>query len=80
MIIELLSCFGCSRIFDNLSVPELCPRCHTKFFKAVNPSKWILVCWFFNNPTHVSKLLLKDLWETIREKAVQLSHTDSTGS
>lgn len=58
-IIELMSCTGCGRIIDQIWMPSQC-KCGVRFFKAVGPTKWVLIKWFLNNPKHVVKLVIAD--------------------
>lgn len=66
MIIELMACMGCQRIVDQFTFPASCPRCMSKFHKAVNPSKWVIFKWFLAHPKHVLKLIIEDIREKYR--------------
>lgn len=66
--IELLSCCGCQRIIDHTIFTSNCKRCHSKFFRTIGPSWWILVKWFVFNPKHVIKLLIQDIREKYHDK------------
>lgn len=67
-VIEILSCTTCSRIVDQYTMAPRCKRCGTNRFRAVNPSAYILACWFFNNPKHVLKLIAQDIREKYHGK------------
>ncbi len=60
MIIELLSCLGCQRIVDQITMGRGCIKCGSKHFRAVGPTAMVLVRWFLANPKHVIKLLIRD--------------------
>ena len=67
-VIELLSCMGCGRIIDHLNFKDRCPRCCSRFSKAIGPSFLILVRWFLTSPKHVFNLIIQDLREKLSEK------------
>lgn len=79
-IIEILSCYGCQRIVDQFTMGTKCPRCHSKYFKTVHPSKWILFKWFIYNPKHVLKLIATDIREKYYEARSKHSNTNSSSS
>lgn len=67
MIIELMACrAGCGRVIDQFYMPDRC-KCGSRFFTAVNPDILILVKWFIQQPIHVIKLVIQDLWEKAHE-------------
>lgn len=66
--IELLSCAGCQRIVDQWTMFPKCKRCGTKMFRQVRPTKYMILCWFLNQPKHVAKLYLQDLREKYHAK------------
>lgn len=79
MVIEILACMGCSRTVDQFTMCYGCVECGGKLFKAIKPTKFRLLCWFFNDPKHVWKLILQDIRETY-EKRRKHCNTDSSGS
>lgn len=61
--IEILACMGCGRTEDQWTMCYGCKDCHGKLFKQIKPTKFRLLCWFFNNPKHVWELIKQDLRE-----------------
>lgn len=61
MIIELLKCNGCWRVWDNYHYGFGCEGCYSKLSRRVNPTKFNLIKWFLTNPKHVTKLVILDL-------------------
>lgn len=78
--IDILSCTACARTVDQWTMLPKCKRCGGKVFKLVQPTKWVLLCWFLNEPRHVVRLIIQDLREKWDEQKGKHRNTDSAGS
>lgn len=65
--IELLSCIACSRIVDQWTMGPSCTLCGTNRYRKVNPSWFTILCWIWNHPKHVAKLVVQDIKEKCHE-------------
>ena len=65
--IELMSCMGCGHIIDQLNMIPRC-NCGGRYFKAVGPTKMVLLRWFLGNPKQVTKLIIQDIKEHLYGK------------
>jgi len=67
--IELMACMGCQIIIDQNIFPIRCPKCGSRFYKAIQPTKITILRWFLNNPKHVLKLVYQDIKDKFHETA-----------
>ncbi len=77
--LELLSCMGCQRIIDHTIMPAKCD-CGTRFFKAVEPTKAIVLKWFFSNFKHASKVVFEYFREKYNETRSKYRNTLRPGN
>lgn len=61
--IDILACTVCSRIVDQFTMIPQCKRCSNKYFRLVGATWYTLLCWFLNEPKHVTKLFIEDIRE-----------------
>ena len=67
-VVELLSCLGCGRIYDQWSMIPHALRCKRNRFAEITPTWRNKLYWLLNNPRHVIALYIKDFRESFSEK------------
>lgn len=68
MIVELMGCTGCWRVYDQYAFPPRC-ACTAKYFRQIGAIKFNILRWFLTSPVHVVKLLIKDLRESYEKRS-----------